>query len=361
VRVALLTSAPEWRGSGESFAKIAAGLLERGHAVHLVTAAPAGAGRVPGLEPPVTRLDGGRTGIRDLRVLRAVLRRHQVELLLADTPRDLRLSASATLLHHARVVYRYNVHRGKTPLGDRLCLPRVAACVYQSRWLQEDAERHTPILRRIPSCRIPNGYDIARYAPDPAAGRRFRAAWGIAPDAPVVMTHGRLVPGKGHEVAMAALTRLRENGCAAVYLVCGEGPRAGELRRLAASLGLATVFTGLLEPDGIVAALSAADVIAHPSLREIFPNAIGEAMACGRAVVASDAGGTAELLGPDDVAGRLVSPGEPVALADALAALFADPASRARLGAAARRRIETEFPLRRMVDGYEQVLKQVLR
>jgi glycosyltransferase involved in cell wall biosynthesis len=336
VRVALLSSVPDRRGSAESFAKIAAGLMERGHAVQLLTAA-------------------------DLLLLRATIRRHHIEALLADTPRDLRLAAGVTLLHRVQVVYRYNVHRNKTPFADRLCLPRVAACVYQSRWLHVTAERHTPLLRRIPSCRIPNGYDPARYAPDPAGGRRFRATWDIAPESDVVMTHARLVSGKGHEVAMAALARMRERGSAPTYLVCGEGPRAAELRRLAASLGVATVFTGLLEPDGIVAALSAADVVVHPSLQEIFPNAVGEAMACGRPVIASDAGGTAELLGRDDVTGRLVPPGDPEALASALLTLLADPSGRARLGAAARRRIETEFSLRRMIDGYEQVLKQVLR
>jgi glycosyltransferase involved in cell wall biosynthesis len=78
-------------------------------------------------------------------------------------------------------------------------------------------------------------------------------------------------------------------------------------------------------------------------------------------VVAADAGGTAELVGESGEAGVLVPPGDPVALAEAVSGLLADPRRRVQLGAAARRRIETEFPLGRMIDGYERVLEEVVR
>jgi glycosyltransferase involved in cell wall biosynthesis len=121
------------------------------------------------------------------------------------------------------------------------------------------------------------------------------------------------------------------------------------------------VFTGLLEPSEIVAALAAADVVVHPSLNEIFPNAVGEAMACARPVVAADAGGTAELLGHDGDTGLLVPPGDASALATAVRELLADPERRDRLGEAARRRIEAKFTLGRMIDGYEAALLAVIQ
>jgi len=119
------------------------------------------------------------------------------------------------------------------------------------------------------------------------------------------------------------------------------------------------VFTGLLESDELIAALAAADVVVHPSLDEIFPNAVGEAMACGRPVIAADAGGTAELMGGDG-AGVLVPPGEPDVLAAAVRELLEDPERRRRLGEAARQRIESEFPLARMIDRYEAALMAVI-
>lgn len=361
MRVALITSAPGWRGSGASYAKIAGGLADRGHTVHLVTAAPRLTARFAKLGLPVTELPGRDTGVREIRALLAVLRRHRLEAIVADTPRDVRLSAYATLVHRARLLYRYNLNycHPSTRLMDRIYLKRVDACIYQSAWIQEDAIRRAPWMRRIPSYRIPNGYDTWQYSPRPEEGSRFRVRWGIAPDAQVAITHAKLVRNKGHDVAMAALDRLRRQGIATVYVVCGDGGREAELRDLAASLDLPSVFTGLLGADEIVAALAGADVVVHPSLREIFPNAVGEAMACSRAVVAVDAGGTAELIGENGVAGLLVPPSDSAALAGALAGLLADGDRRARLGAAARRRIATEFPLSRMIDGYERALSQL--
>jgi glycosyltransferase involved in cell wall biosynthesis len=64
-----------------------------------------------------------------------------------------------------------------------------------------------------------------------------------------------------------------------------------------------------------------------------------------------------ELVGPDGAAGILVPPGDPGALAHALGSLLDDPARREALGAAARRRIESHFPLTRMLDAYETVLR----
>jgi polysaccharide biosynthesis protein PelF len=129
---------------------------------------------------------------------------------------------------------------------------------------------------------------------------------------------------------------------------------------MARACGLPAVFTGLLGSRDMIGAYSAADLVVHPSLQEIFPNAVGEAMACARPVVAADAGGTGELLGRDGTTGVLVPPADPGALAEAVSGLFADSARRRALGDAARRRIETEFPIERMVGAYEQALAEVL-
>ena len=363
MRVALLTSANGWRGSGVSYAKIARGLLDRGHDIQLVTAVPRLTARLAGLGLPVTEMPGRDTGPREVRALLTVLRRLAADAVLADTPRDVRLAAYATLLRRARVIYRYNLNyrRPRTHLMDRVYLSRVAALIYQSRWIRKEALAHAPWLARKPAYWVPNGFDLARYAPRPEAGPRFRAAHGIAPDAFVVLTLAKLARHKGQEVAMAALDRLRRDGTPVVYVVCGDGAREAELRAVAGSLALATVFTGLLEPDDVVAALAASDLVVHPSLREIFPNAVGEAMACARPVVAVDAGGTRELLGWDGATGLLVPPEDPDAMAQAIGGLIADPDRRATMGAAARRRIETQFPLARMVDGYELALGEVVR
>ena len=231
---------------------------------------------------PVTELPACNTGPREAWALLRILRAIRADAVVVDTPRDVRLAAWATLGRPASIVYRYNLNyrRPRNHLVDRAYLRRVSACVYQSRWIRDDAARE-PWLRRIPHFLIPNGYDLDRYAPRPEEGRAFRERYGIARDARVVLTSAKLTRNKGHEIAIAALGRLHASGLPLVYLICGDGGREAELQTLARSARLPAVFTGLLESDELVAALAAADVVVHPSLNEIFPNAVGEAMACG--------------------------------------------------------------------------------
>jgi glycosyltransferase involved in cell wall biosynthesis len=360
MRIALLTSANGWRGSGSSYAKIARGLGERGHVAHLVTASARLTPRLRRMGLTVTELPSRNTGSREVWALLRILRSIRAAAVVVDTPRDVRLAAWATLARQASIIYRYNLNyrSPRNDLMDRACLRRVSACVYQSRWIRDQAVR-APWLKRIPHFLIPNGYDLDRYSPRPEEGQTFRARYGIAPDARVVLTSAKLTRNKGHEIAIAALGRLHASGVPLVYLICGDGGREAELQTLARSARLPAVFTGLLESDELIAALAAADVVVHPSLNEIFPNAVGEAMACGRPVIAADAGGTAELVGTNG-AGVLVPPGDPDTLAAAVRELLDDPERRRRLGEAARQRIENEFPLARMIDRYEAALNAVI-
>jgi glycosyltransferase involved in cell wall biosynthesis len=362
MRVALLTSANGWRGSGVSYAKLARGLTARGHVAHLVTARPRLTSRLveEGLE--VTEIPGRDTGLREVLALRRVLARIGAEAIVTDTPRDVRLSFYATLMHRARIVYRYNLNyrRPRTHLMDRVYLSRMAACVYQSRYIRDDAIGHAAWMARIPSYQVPNGYDTLRFAPSPAAAAAFRAAYGIPASTRVVLSAAKLTRNKGHDVAIEALSRLRQGGVELVYVICGDGHLEGELADMTRRAGLPALFTGLLNSKDMIGAYNSADLVVHPSLQEIFPNAVGEAMSCARAVVAADAGGTAELLGRDGTAGVLVPASDANALGDAIGALLADPARRSALGEAARRRIEAEFPVERMVDGYERALLEVV-
>jgi glycosyltransferase involved in cell wall biosynthesis len=363
MRVALLTSANGWRGSGVSYAKLARGLAARGHVAHLVTARPRLTSRLveEGLE--VTEIPGRDTGIREVLALRRVLARIGAQAVVTDTPRDVRLSFYATLMHRARIVYRYNLNyrRPRIHLMDRVYLSRVAACVYQSRYIRDDAIGHAAWMARIPSYHVPNGYDTLRFAPRPDAAAAFRAAYGIPASTRLVLSAAKLTQNKGHDVAIEALSRVWRGGVELVYVICGDGHLEGELAAMTRQEGLPALFTGLLNSRDMIGAYNAADLVVHPSLQEIFPNAVGEAMCCARPVVAADAGGTGELLGRDGTTGVLVPPADVEALGDAIGALLADPARLSALGAAARRRIEAEFPVERMVDGYERALLEVVR
>jgi glycosyltransferase involved in cell wall biosynthesis len=231
-----------------------------------------------------------------------------------------------------------------------------------------------------------NGVDLDRFRPPlPAAGSAggeggtvdLDALAGLPPAPPGTVRVGlvaTLARWKGHEVFLRALARLAEGPAGggeappvrgyviggALYATGGSQTSAAELRELAGRLGLGdrVGFTGFV-PDA-AAALGALDVAVHASTEpEPFGLAIAEAMASGRAVVVSAAGGAAELI-EDGVDALAHPPGDHAALAARIAELAADPGLRRRLGAAARATAERRFDRRRAAAGVIEVWERAL-
>ncbi|MEU3727528.1 glycosyltransferase, partial [Streptomyces sp. NPDC031705] len=189
---------------------------------------------------------------------------------------------------------------------------------------------------------VPCGVDTERFRPDgPVAERGTRHRHRL-------LQIGRLVPRKGAAVSVAALARLPE-----AELVIAGGPEPGRLdddpevrrlRDLARTAGVAdrVRFLGAVPCADVPAVLRSADVVLCPADYEPFGIVPLEAMACGRPVVASAVGGQLDT-DADGETGRLVPPGDPAALADAVAGLLADPGLREAYGAAGRRRVTSRF------------------
>jgi glycosyltransferase involved in cell wall biosynthesis len=107
------------------------------------------------------------------------------------------------------------------------------------------------------------------------------------------------------------------------------------------------------------AILAASTLAVHPSHEEGFPNAVLEAMAAGKAVVAAAAGGTVEAV-EDGRTGILVPPRDPEALAEGLLLLLRDPALAERMGASGRARVQEEYSLEKMVQSYQDLYDELL-
>ena len=151
-----------------------------------------------------------------------------------------------------------------------------------------------------------------------------------------------LTPGKGHEVLLRALTRIRDRGW---RLTCaGSTDRhpatAARLQQIVHDerLDERVVFVGELGDAALGALYDGADLFVHPSLHETYGMVVAEALARGLPVVATATGAIPDLLGTE--AGLLVRPGDVNALADALSEVTAEDGCRDRLAAAARRRRE---------------------
>jgi glycosyltransferase involved in cell wall biosynthesis len=294
---------------------------------------------------------------RYARRLRAHLRAVRPDLVHSNGLK-MHLLAAWTAPPGAPVVWHVHDYIGSRPLTSRLLrasVGRCAAIVTNSASVAEDARR--VLGARAPIVAIPNAIDLDRFSPE---GPRLDldGLAGLPPAPPstirvgLVATYGRW---KGHTTFLDALARLPGDVSARGYIVGGSLYRTSgsqltrkELEHHAASVGVAdrVGFTGFVEqPDQ---ALRALDIVVHASTApEPFGLVIAEAMACGRAVIASDAGGPREIVTPG-VDGLLREPGNPESLADGIARLARDPGARARLGRAGRETAERQFDRARL-------------
>jgi len=195
---------------------------------------------------------------------------------------------------------------------------------------------------------VPSGIDARALAAPPAARAAVRREWGLGDDEVAVVALGALEVRKGHAVLLAAAAGLASAAPRLRYVFCGEGRQAKALAGAAAALDGAARLVGFRRD--VAACLAAADIVALPSLQEGLGVAALEAMAAGRPVVASRVGGLAEAVVHEET-GLLVPPGDPTALAAALARLARDPDLRARLGAAGRARVLARYTAARMAEG----------
>jgi glycosyltransferase involved in cell wall biosynthesis len=180
----------------------------------------------------------------------------------------------------------------------------------------------------------------AAPAPPPTATEVAKAAGDIdAAGRPVVLAVGRLAPQKGFDVLIAAAGRWRDHPLAPRTVIAGSGPLAGPLADQARRLGADVLLLG--ERHDVPALLVLADVFVLPSRWEARALILQEAMRAGRAIVATESGGTPGLTGAG--AAVLVAPEDDRALADAVLALLSDAPMAARLGLAARARAAS-FP-----------------
>ncbi len=215
---------------------------------------------------------------------------------------------------------------------------------------------------RVPADRvvvIRNGLDVARF--DATRSGPLAAPLPDTGGAPVLA----LVANMRHEVKrqedfLAALALVRRGVPEVKAFLVGEGARRPQLERVASELGLegAVFFLGGRPDVPAVLARATAGVLC--SRQEGLSNAVMEGMAAGLPMVVTDAGGNAELV-KDGERGYVVAPEQPEALALAMLRVLADPARARRMGEAARRFVETELTLERMIEEHDRLYRRLVR
>ena len=295
-----------------------------------------------------------------------LIRRERIELVYSNS---LNLLASGFAARLAGVRSVYHIHeivRKPKPvarllarlvgaLADRLiCVSKAAQAPFKEVGVAEHKLVH-----------VANCIDLSRFDAGKADGAAVRAEFLRNSADRLVVSVGRVVPKKGHEVLVAAAQQVVQRFPGVRFLIVGDrkrghDPYAEGLERQIRDLGLQEQVR-LTGPRSDVAELmAAADVAVLATSSQATPESFGlvvlEALAMGTPVVASNLGGIPEIL-PDGRFGKLFPPGDAKALAEALLALLQDPEKAKALGKEGQTWVRANFGCR----GYARKVSGVLR
>ena len=188
---------------------------------------------------------------------------------------------------------------------------------------------------------------------------RLRQSEGLVAKSPVVGVIANFIHYKGHRYFFEAWATVARRYPNAVALLIGDGPDRSEFEAQVSSMGISQSVRFLGTRRDIPQLLALMDLLVHPSLEEGFSNAILEAMAAGKPVVATAVGGNPEAV-LHGVTGLLVPPRDGHALAEAVLWLVEHPDEAAAFGRAGRERAAQHFDLRVMVRQYERLYERLV-
>jgi glycosyltransferase involved in cell wall biosynthesis len=250
-----------------------------------------------------------------------------------------------------------------TNLAVRLAertLARITDCVVTLSPAQcDDIVTRFRIAAAARTTVVPLGLDLDRLARLDPLSPHLRHRFGIPDRALVVGYVGRFVAIKDLPTLVRAFARVAAVRPEAVLLLVGDGPSRPEIEALIAALSLQKQVHLAGWMEDLSPLYATFDICALASLNEGTPVALIEAMAAGRAVVATRVGGVADVV-EHERTGLLVPPGNPDALADEIVRLAADPGERSRMGAAGREAVVARFSSERLVEDIDTLYKSAL-
>jgi glycosyltransferase involved in cell wall biosynthesis len=200
---------------------------------------------------------------------------------------------------------------------------------------------------------IPNGFDLAAYAPDTTRRQQLRQEWGVAKGEVLFGCVARWDPYKDHPNLLLALSLAAASGTSVRCVLVGGGltTRNAALAELLSKYNLTSSVILAGSRSDIPAVMNALDFHVLPSASEAFPNVVAEAMACGTPCIVTDVGDAAMIVGDT---GWIVPPKNPGLLAraieEAMGGFGGENDAKRRIGA--RKRIVDNFSLERMTQAY---------
>lgn len=240
--------------------------------------------------------------------------------------------------------------------ADKRVLARFPRLVAVSSDIRNELIRHGARPERVAT--ILNGIDHRAFRRDRSRGPAIRSSLGLGPQDCVIGAVGRAEPQKRFDLLLDVFSQLIAERPDLRLVIVGDGSQLQALRHRVASLGLQRHCQLLGHRDDVPDLHNALDIFVQSSDYEGTPNAVLEAMALETPVIATDAGGTAEIL-RDGVDGRVISRGDPSALLEAMRTGLADPDRMRRYADSARARVETVLSFDARMDALERIYTEL--
>jgi glycosyltransferase involved in cell wall biosynthesis len=323
---------------------------------------------LPSLQQPINPLHDSRA----LAEIGRIARRFRPHLVHTHTAKAGFLGRSAATLavrpqpvmvhtFHGHVLEGY-FGRGKTAVYrglERALAKRTARLIGVSRRTVDDLVR-LGVAPEEKFSVIPLGLDLSPFASlEPGSGAALRQQLGCPDERMLLAFVGRIVPIKRLDLLLHAFAGAREAGADAHLALVGDGEERGRFEALAAELAVGSAVSFLGYRRELTDIAAAADVAILSSDNEGTPVWLIEAGAAGLAAIATDVGGTSEVVTPET--GILVCPNDEVALSAAIAELAADPEGRRGMGERARAHILARYSVDRLIADIDTLYRELLR
>ena len=242
------------------------------------------------------------------------------------------------------------------PLDKRVLrtFPRLIAV---SGEIRNELVRHGAKPERVSV--VLNGIDPQKFRRVPDRRASVREAFGYAPEHVVIGSVGRLEPQKRFDLLISAFARIREIHPAVRLIIAGDGSERPALQHQIEQLGLGAVCRLPGHHSDVVEFHHLLDLFVQSSVYEGTPNVVLEAMAMETPIVATAAGGTAELMRAG-IDGLIVEPGDPTALYEAMKAALDDRAAAATRAQAARARVGGELSFSARMAAVERIYEELM-
>lgn len=291
---------------------------------------------------------------------------HDIDIVLIGLSRDISTCIIATkIAQRAKLVFiqQMQFDHPKKDLFHRWTYGGIERWLTLTHQMRESVIRNTTINPKDVIV-FPFGVNLTKFNPSLYSLNQTRRELGLPTDSFILAVIGRLDPQKGQEFFIRAIPQVLTRNVKAYFLIIGQETQGEEgyakrLRDLVSQLGVQNATRFFPHTDNVPHLLSAIDVLILPSISETFGYVLIEAMAMGKPVIATSAGGVPEIVS-EGKTGLLIPPRDPGALAEAILKLAGDQDDYMRISREARNAAVERFDLQNQMIRLETILHEVL-